>query len=91
MGTGITSILLYNFPYPAHWLRIVGTIIFILNIVVFCLLATANVVRYMSYRGIFKATVTHPLAGMFWGTLPMGLATIVVSYPSAPQSSGTSG
>lgn len=84
MGTGITSILLYNFPYPAHWLRIVGTIIFVLNIAVFCLLALGNTARYVKYRGVFRATVTHPLAGMFWGCLPMGLATIVVS-PVIPR------
>jgi tellurite resistance protein TehA-like permease len=79
MGTGITSILLYNFPYPAQWLRTIGTIIFVLNIAVFCLLAMGNMARYTIYKGVFGATVKHTLAGMFWGTLPMGFATIVVS------------
>lgn len=78
MGTGITSILLYNFPYPTDWLREIGIIIFVLNIIVFALLATANVVRYIRFKGLFVATLTHPVAGLFWGTLPMGFATIVV-------------
>lgn len=90
MGTGITSILLYNFPYPAHWLRVTGIIIFVLNIAVFCLLAGGNIARYVQYRGVFRATVTHPLAGMFWGTLPMGLATIVVSTRSQARERGLS-
>lgn len=79
MGTGITSILLHNFPYPAEWLRIVGIVIFVLNIAIFCLLAAGNIARYVKYMGIFQSTYTHPMSGMFWGTLPMGLATIVVS------------
>jgi hypothetical protein len=79
MGTGITSILLYNFPYPAEWLRILGTIVFVLNIFVFLSLALGNVARYVRFKGVFVATLTHPVAGLFWGTLPMGLVTIVVS------------
>lgn len=79
MGTGIASILLYNFPYPAEWLRILGIIVFVLNVLVFALLAGGNLARYLRFKGLFKATVTHPVAGMFWGTLPMGFATIVVS------------
>lgn len=79
MGTGITSILLYNFPYPAEWLRVLGVVVFVLNVVVFALLAIGSVVRYVRYKGLFGATLTHGVAGMFWGALPMGLATIVVS------------
>jgi hypothetical protein len=82
MGTGITSILLYTFPYPAEWLRILGMIIFILNIVIFSLLALGNAARYWRYKGVFNATISHNMAGMFWGTLPMGFATIVVSAVS---------
>jgi len=82
MGTGITSILLYNFPYQAEWLRTIGTIIFVLNIVIFALLATGNLIRYIRYKGVFTSTLTHPVAGLFWGTLPMGLATIIVSRAS---------
>jgi len=78
MGTGITSILLYNFPYPSHWLRILGIIIFVLNLVIFAMLAFGNLVRYIRFKGVFTSTLTHPVAGLFWGTLPMGLATIIV-------------
>lgn len=79
MGTGITSILLYNFPYPADWLKTIGVIIFVLNIVIFAALALGNIMRYIRFKGVFVATLTHPAAGLFWGTLPMGFATIVVS------------
>lgn len=87
MGTGITSILLYNFPYPAAWLRILGTVIFVLNILVFLLLIAGNLGRYTRYKGLFTATMAHPVAGMFWGALPMGFATIVVRCFSIPAGS----
>lgn len=35
MGTGIASILLYNLPYQFTGLKIVATVIFVLNIVLF--------------------------------------------------------
>jgi tellurite resistance protein TehA-like permease len=77
MGTGITSILLYNFPSPAEWLLTVGTVIFVLNVVISLLLAAGNIVRYITFSGVFAATLRHPVAGLIWGTLPMGFATIV--------------
>ncbi|WVQ99998.1 hypothetical protein IAU59_007141 [Kwoniella sp. CBS 9459] len=77
MGTGITSILLHSFPYNAYWLRVCGIIIFVLNVIVFIVLLTGNVVRYVRWKGAWTAVVTHPAAGMYWGCLPMGLATIV--------------
>jgi len=79
MGTGITSILMYNFPYPASWLRTIGTVLFVANLFIFAALAIGNVARYTRFKGLFTSTLTHPVAGLFWGTLPMGLATIIVS------------
>lgn len=79
MGTGIASILLHNLPYNAAWLRYIGIVIFVLNIALFALLCVGNIVRYIRWKGIFDATMQHTLAGMFWGCLPMGMATIVVS------------
>ena len=81
MGTGIASILLHNLPYNAGWLRRLGIVIFILNIVIFALLAVGNIVRYVRWKGVMRSVNTHPAAGLFWGCLPMGLATIVVSRP----------
>lgn len=79
MGTGITSILLYNLPYNAHWVQMLGIIIFVLNVAIFAVLGIASIVRYIRWKGLFGAVGNHLVAGMFWGTLPMGMATIVVS------------
>ena len=79
MGTGIASILLYNLPYNAAWLRYIGIVIFVLNVALFVVLCVGNLVRYIRWKGVFDATMNHTLAGMFWGCLPMGMVTIIVS------------
>lgn len=79
MGTGIASILLYNLPYNAPWLRGIAIAVFILNVVLFGLFAVGSLVRYIRWRGIFDAMTRHTMAGMYWGCLPMGLVTIIVS------------
>ncbi|OCF39973.1 hypothetical protein I317_06227 [Kwoniella heveanensis CBS 569] len=77
MGTGITSILVHNLPYRARWLEICGTILFVLNIIIFIALLIGNIVRYTRWKGVWSATIAHHVSGMYWGCLPMGLATIV--------------
>lgn len=79
MGTGIVSILLYNFPYPADWLSRLGIVIFGFNIVLFVLISLATCARYIVFRGLFNQVNRHPQSGMFWGCLPMGFATITAS------------
>jgi len=87
-GTGITSILLYNLPYNAGWLQRLGITIFVLNIIIFILLSFGHVIRYIRFKGLFQASINHLMSGMFWGTLPMGLITIVVSDPSREMGVG---
>ena len=85
MGTGIASILLYNLPFNADWLRYIAIAIFILNIVLFVLLCTGTIVRLIRWKGIFAALSRHTLAGMYWGCLPMGMITIIVSNQVCPR------
>ena len=82
MGTGMVSILLHGLPYNAEWLRAISIVIFVLNIVLFVIFLIGTVVRLVLWRGIFTALNRHLMAGMYWGCLPMGLATIVVSFDS---------
>jgi tellurite resistance protein TehA-like permease len=79
MGCGIASILLHHFPYPATWLQYLGTIVFVLNVVVFVLLLLATIARYLFFSGVWSVVTKHNVAGLFWGTFPMGFVTIVVS------------
>ena len=79
MGTGIASILLYNLPYNATWLQRIGIVIFVLNILLFVIISSLSIVRYIRWKGIFSALQTHCMAGLYWGCLPMGFVTIIVS------------
>ena len=79
MGTGIVSILLHQLPYNAEWLKRLSIVVFIFNVVLFVLLAVGNIIRYVKYKGLFTAVLHHLVSSMFWGTLPMGFVTIVVS------------
>lgn len=78
MGTGITSILLHNFPYKAFWLEILGVIVFVLNVVIFVVLLFLTIFRHVKFKNSFRVLLDHKTASMFWGCFPMGFVTIVV-------------
>lgn len=83
MGTGISSILLHNFPYHARWLEILGDIVFVLNVVMFVVLLFLTAYRHLKFKNSFRITLEHVTASMFWGCFPMGFVTIVVSLESS--------
>lgn len=53
MGTGGVSTLLYQIPYTAHWLQILSTIIFVLNIVFWLSFFAISCLRYALYPEIW--------------------------------------
>ncbi|KAL6449794.1 SSU1 Sulfite efflux pump SSU1 [Candida maltosa Xu316] len=77
MGTGISSSLLYNFPFPGHWLQICGYIMF----GVACVLFLANLVLFVMscayYEGRFTAYHVDPSRSVFMGAFSMGYITLV--------------
>ena len=78
MGTGIVSILLNKFPYPANWLYWLSVVVFCLNIVLFFVFLIISIMRYTMYEGIFLVMIRHPVQSFFVGTFPVGFATIVI-------------
>ncbi|KAJ3578073.1 hypothetical protein NPX13_g2493 [Xylaria arbuscula] len=77
MGTGITSILLHNFPYNASWLYWISVVIFALNVLLFSVFSVISVLRYILFPGLWTATIKNPVQSLFLGTFPIGLATII--------------
>jgi tellurite resistance protein TehA-like permease len=79
MGTGIVSILLHALPYTksSTVLYTLSIVIFILNVILFCLILGADVVRYILYPKTWTLMIRHPVQSLFLGTLPMGFATII--------------
>ncbi len=73
MGTGVLALLL---PRLSPSLIGIGRIVWIGNIVLFILLSAAGLARLVSDPKAFFALFKDPKRSMFFGTLPMGLATI---------------
>lgn len=76
MGTGIISILLQGFPFQFKGLQTISLVIYLINVVVYCVLTIITILRYIMFPGIFMLMIKHPAQSMFVGTIPMGLTTI---------------
>jgi tellurite resistance protein TehA-like permease len=77
MSTGVVSILLHELPYNGHWLRIISTIFFVLNVVLYVLFLAISCLRYAMWPEMFPAMIRHPQQSLFLGAFPVGLATII--------------
>lgn len=72
MGTGILSIALAQTPF-----RAVGEAFWILNIGLFALFSFVYAARWMFFFDGARRVFGHPVVSMFFGCIPMGLATII--------------
>lgn len=79
MGTGMISILLYRVPQPynARWLRILGIIVFILNLVLFIIFSAISTVRFILFPKVIGKVARCEKESLFLGAYVMGLATLV--------------
>ncbi|RCK66107.1 Sulfite efflux pump SSU1 [Candida viswanathii] len=77
MGTGISSSLLYNFPYPAHWLEICGYIMFGITCILFLVNVALFIMSCYYYKGRFTMYNVNPAHLVFMGCFSMGYITIV--------------
>jgi tellurite resistance protein TehA-like permease len=56
MDTGVLSLILHGFPYPSHWTRVCSTIMFVMDVVIFLILGTVYLTRWIIFR---KYTYYH--------------------------------
>ncbi len=77
MGTGISSILLHNFPYPNVFFYYASLVLFVLTILLFITFTLVSIVRFALYPQIWTAMIRHPAQSLFIGAFPMALSTIV--------------
>lgn len=76
MGTGILSILLQNFPFQFNGLPTIALVIYIMNIVIFCVFTIMTIARYTIFPSVIQLMLKHSTQSLFIGTMPMGLTTI---------------
>ncbi|KAJ2212008.1 Plasma membrane sulfite pump involved in sulfite metabolism [Coemansia sp. RSA 487] len=78
MGTGITGILMYKFPYPCAPLRYVAMATALFNLILFTLFSVLFLWRLIRYRD-FYSILLHPQMSMALGAIPMGMSTLIIS------------
>lgn len=77
MGSGMSANLLFNFPYPAHWLRVCGVIMAIVAVVIFVVLCIFFGLA-LYYRPKFISQIHRdPALAPAMGCFVMGYTTLV--------------
>lgn len=77
MGTGILALALPQVPGVGASLHGVGEALWFFNIALFALFAGLYAARWILFGDEARLIVGHNTVSMFFGTIPMGLATIV--------------
>jgi len=79
MGTGILAVSLGQFSQMPI-LFTIGAALWCLNILLFCAFACTYTARWILYPEEAGRVFGHPILSMFFGCIPMGLATIVNGF-----------
>lgn len=77
MATGISSSILYNFPFPAYWLKVVGVIMWGVGIFFFISSTFFMVLSCIKYPKNFTKFNTDAKIAPFMGCFAMGYNSLV--------------
>jgi tellurite resistance protein TehA-like permease len=77
MGVGISATILYSFPFPGNWLKIVGIVVWGITIGMFGVATIMTLLRFILYPDQFSKMLIHPGQSAFIACIPVGLATII--------------
>lgn len=77
MGTGILALALNQFPFPVAGLKAFAQGLWFVNIALFVLCALMYTARWVFFFDGAKRIFQHSVMCMFFGAIPMGLATII--------------
>lgn len=80
MGTGILALALGQLPLAAEWPKALGEALWFSNIALFCLCTLMYASRWVLFFDEAKQIFGHSTVSMFFGTIPMGLATIINGF-----------
>jgi C4-dicarboxylate transporter/malic acid transport protein len=71
MGTGVLALTLNQFPIPLPGLH---------SIALFTLFSLIFAARFLLFFDEARGVFAHPVISMFFGAIPMGLATIIIGF-----------
>ena len=80
MGTGILALALPQVPGASARLHAIGEGLWLFNIGLFTLFTVLYTLRWIMFWDEAKRIFGHSVASMFFGTVPMGLATIINGF-----------
>ncbi|WP_423958105.1 TDT family transporter [Bradyrhizobium sp.] len=80
MGTGALALVLDQLPLAVVGLHAVAVSLWLLNIGLFALFGLLYATRWILFFDEARRIFQHPVMSMFFGTIPMGLATIVNGF-----------
>ncbi|QTL04538.1 TDT family transporter [Aquabacter sp. L1I39] len=80
MGTGVLALALNQFPIAFPGQHPLAVTLWLFNIGLFCLFTVLYASRWIFFGHEAKRIFQHPVVSMFFGTIPMGLATIVNGF-----------
>lgn len=80
MGTGILALALNQFPLHIPGLHQVARGLWFLNIGLFLLFSILYATRWIVYYDEARRILAHSVVSMFFGAIPMGLATIINGF-----------
>lgn len=80
MGTGALALTLNQFPWPLPGLHALSVALWGTNIGLYALFCLLYLARWVFFYGEAQRIFRHPVMSMFFGAIPMGLATIVNGF-----------
>lgn len=80
MGTGILALILPQIPLVGPGLFGVGRALWLFNIGLFALFTALYAARWTLFPHEARRVFGHSVVSMFFGTIPMGLATIINGF-----------
>lgn len=80
MGTGILALALNQLPFAGPILHGTAQALWLLNIALFAVFSGLYAARWVMFPHEAKRIFDHSVASMFFGAIPMGLATIINGF-----------
>lgn len=71
------ALLLGSQPHTFHGLRTIGKVVYIFDLVLFALVCSAIIYRFVRYPATLKYSLTHPTESLFMPTSLLSLASLI--------------